>query len=155
MYNPRCTQAEPSFREPLADPGTEPLSGPLVCISVSKSWLAILAGCALQVCQPTSWAETDPVLLHDLLDRSYALFLAIALAEECVPIQQRFQDCTLQTSDDGGTTWTAVPGWAENFSRCVSGIIGPHVGAIVMTDGLSSPPVPIWNEAGTDWVYAG
>jgi hypothetical protein len=84
VWDPDWFDPEPSFREPLTDPGTEPDAGPLVCIRVSKSWLAILAGCALQVCQPASWDITDPVALADVLNRSMDLLNLVTSAEACL-----------------------------------------------------------------------
>lgn len=99
MFEPDWQAPEPSFRQSIADPGTEPDAGPLVCVFVSKSWQPILVGCALQVCQPQSWDVSDPTALADLLDRSYKLLLMIALADECVPSESGSVSITIPAGD--------------------------------------------------------
>lgn len=97
MWDPDHLLADPSFGEPIADPGTEPTAGPLVCVALNYSWRAILAGCALQVCQPPSWAITDPDLLADVLRRSMDLLYLVATAGPCV--QSATVDITILTGN--------------------------------------------------------
>lgn len=106
MWNPDYSFAVPSFAEPIEDPGTAPESGPWVCIRLSKTWQKILAGCALQVCQPPSWDLSDPDALADVLARSEDLLWLIATAEDCVPTQHGHVDITIAAGD--GTHSAAI-----------------------------------------------
>jgi hypothetical protein len=84
VWEPNFSEPEPSYFVPIPDPGTEPDAEPTVCIRINKLWAPILAGCAMQVAQPPSWAVTDPALLDDLLARAQVLVNIIGLAVACV-----------------------------------------------------------------------
>jgi hypothetical protein len=143
---------EPSFPIPLDDPGTSPDAAPTVCVPVNALWQPILAGCALQVALPASWHYADQDQLDSLMMRATMLVNLIAFAGPCMTYQERYTaDCTLQFSLDGGTTWANVPGWVEHFPDCVR-TLSPR---LVMADGTASPPIPVWTDDGTDWVYTG
>ena len=82
LYGPR-----PSFVEPVADPGTDPAVGPLVCVHFNREWLPVVLGSLLQLCQPPSWAVDDADALNGLLGRATGLLDLFGAAEACPVIE--------------------------------------------------------------------
>ena len=109
MWDPDEDEAHSSFTAPADDPGTEPDAAPLICISVNASWLSLLAGCAMQLCQPLAWNTTDPVLLADLLSRAQILVNLIGLASACQVIERGVVDVTIPAGYGKGETVVTFP----------------------------------------------
>jgi hypothetical protein len=139
-----------SFEEPVTPPAPSPAAAPLACIQLNITWLAYLAGAAKQLCNPATWDTNDDALLTKTLEYATAVVFTILEATAGGMYSERFFECQLQYSIDGGTTWGAVPGWTENFSGCVIA----NQAYPVMTSGVVNPPVPVWTVDGTDWVYS-
>jgi len=76
-----------SFKCGVADPGTDPTDGPLVCVHFNKEWLPLVLGSLLQLCEPVSWAITDPGTLADVLGRATELLNLFGQAGLC-PVQE-------------------------------------------------------------------
>lgn len=110
MWDPDSERAETSFREPIADPGTEVDASPLVCIFVSQSWQKILAGCALQVCQPPTWAVDDPSALADVVRRGEDLLYRVATAGVCVPSEDGVVSITIPAGEATATAAVTFSG---------------------------------------------
>lgn len=87
LWNEQLEFAKPSFEEPVPDPGTDPTAGPLVCVQFNHEWLQYVCGCLLQLCQPPSWAITDPTALGAALVNATKLLNLFASAELCVPTE--------------------------------------------------------------------
>lgn len=116
MWNPDWLAPEPSFREPIDDPGTAPSDSPLVCIFVSKSWQALMVGAMLQFTQPASWNVAPGPALNDVLQRGMDLLQMVAFAEVCVPSEDGVQSITILAGDGTASvditftgTYTAAP----------------------------------------------
>lgn len=139
-----------SFPEPVLPPGSDPESYPLICVQFNATWQGYILGCLMQLCNPATWKIADRAHWDIVLDYATRLIELFAVAEICTTMLLRFQNCELQLSTDGGTTWTTVSGWMTGFPLCVV----RNTAQLVMTPGLSSPPVPVWTPDGTDWVYA-
>lgn len=147
-------EAGSSFEQALPDPGVDPTSGELVAVLINRAWKPLLAGAALQLLMPASWEYADETALNTVLDRAALLLEAIVFAEPVMMNVRYTPDCHLQTSTDGGVTWTTVPGWDENIAACARGWVADHdIGALVMQPGVYAPPAPVWTPDGTDWVY--
>jgi hypothetical protein len=146
-----------SYVEKVEDPGTDPRAMPLVCLQINASWQPYMAGALTQLVNPATWDEPSPAALSDVLARATDLISIVALAGVCTAVQIRYTpSCQLEYSLDGGTTWIQVDGWNTYFKSCVIAAgSDTWVGPIVMVDGSNHPPVPVWNEAGDDWIYAG
>jgi hypothetical protein len=98
-----------------------PDEAPLVCIPpVNRHWLPYILGCLDQLTNPSTWIVADDTALDAVLDKAARLKQLVGSAGDCVLCPQiRLQDCVLQFSCDGGTTWTDVSGWQANFTSCV------------------------------------
>ena len=143
-------EARGTYVEPVVDPGTEPAADPVICLRVNSSWIPYVVGCVLQLSQPAAWTA-DAAALPDLLGRVQDLVNQIGTAEVCVAPQFRLTaECGLQYSLDGGTTWLDFTDWAANFPNCVK-VVQAYV---LMTPGLSNPPIPQETTDGTDWLYS-
>jgi hypothetical protein len=81
--NPAITPFSP-FEEPIPDPGTDPLSAPLVCVAFNESWRPIVAGALLATLPPTAWDVSDPAALLDVEERAEQLLHAVGVAERCI-----------------------------------------------------------------------
>jgi len=150
VYDPNSAYTHGSYREAVADPGTAPGDDPVVCLQVNASWIPYIIGSCLQLTQPTSWISGSPSLA-DLLGRVQDLLALFGTAEACMAPQFRLTaGCGLQYSLDGGTTWEDVTDWSTNFPLCVRA----DQARVVMAGGYSNPPIPEWNEDGTDWLYS-
>ena len=150
MWDPESRYSRTSYAEPVTDPGTAPGDDPLICIQVNAGWVPYICGCVLQLAQPPAWTA-DAAALPDLLGRVTDLIARIGTAGECMAPEFRLTaGCGLQYSLDGGTTWLDVTDWATNFPLCVRS----SQARAVMQAGYDHPPVPEWNEDGTDWVYS-
>jgi Concanavalin A-like lectin/glucanases superfamily len=121
---PRWAQ-QGSYSEPTAIPSTQPGDAPLVCLQVNASWLPLLAGCAMQLMQPTTWASADPAAVLAALQAAGDLCALVGNAGACPVITFRFVACGLQFSVDSGTTWNEVPGWDTFAPGCFTGATGP------------------------------
>lgn len=136
---------------PVLPPASDPESYPLVCVQFNATWQGYILGALMQLVNPATWKVVDRDHWLTILDYATRLIELFAVAEICTTMLLRFQSCELQMSTDGGVTWVTVPGWMTGFPTCAR----ENTAMIVMTDGVSSPPVPIWNSDGSDWVYAG
>ena len=110
-----------SFIEPVAPPDVEPDASPLVCLSINADWLPYVVGAAMQLAQPSTWATTDAGLLQTTLFRAMALIDQIGQAGACEgpAMQLRVNNCQLQASTDGGTTWAEIAGWSDYQASCL------------------------------------
>lgn len=73
LWEEGLANAEPSFRVPIPDITSDPASGPYVSVQFNQDWLLAVCGCILQLCQPPSWAVSDPTELAAVLERATAL----------------------------------------------------------------------------------
>ena len=138
-----------SYREKIEPPTAAPGDAPLVCLEINEQWAGILAGAATQLAQPSTWDATGTAL-QTVLGEAIDLIAIIGTAGVCVaPQLQLTANCELQISTDGGATWTTAAGWDTYLKSCIRA----NQAYVLMTDGLSDPPVPLWNNDGTDWVY--
>ena len=154
MWDPDQQDPLASFIFPVTGPTALPADSPTVCVPINVAWLPFVVGAVAQLLQPQTWNGVG-VSIQEMQARATDLLAQFINADPCVQFAIRFvSGCALQTSLDGGTTWTTVPGWLENFPACVEHYVAVS-GRLVMTDGPNSPPVPIWNESGTDWIYEG
>jgi len=138
-----------SYVEAVVPPDVEPGASPLVCLQVSSVWLPYVIGSLMQLVQPTTWDTTDPTVRQLALDRATALIEMFGTAGECTAVEFRFtDDCLLQYSVDGGTTWTTVPGWASFAPTCFTGPEGP--------EGPEGPagPAPMFRMDGCNLQYS-
>lgn len=152
MWDPRSRDARTSFLQAADDPGTAPADAPLVCLQLSASWLPLVVGSLMQLAQPAAWTTTDRALQADLLGRVTDLISLVGTAGECIAMQFRLtSSCGLQFSEDGGASWIDVTNWSTQFPVCVR----EDQAYVLMQDGALEPPIALWNEAGTDWLYSG
>jgi len=118
-----------SFVEPVNPPGVDFDSAPLTCVRFSQAWLPYVMGALQQLIQPSSWVVADNVALNDVLLNASDLIGSIGQGGDCVDFQERLQDCVLQYSLDGGSTWVDVAGWAANLQACIAARTAPPVPA--------------------------
>lgn len=119
MYNiSPYAQARGSYVEPINDPGVDPDVGPFVLLSVSAAWLPIVLGCLSQLYQRTTWNYATEADLLLAIDRSRLLTNQIGAPILTVPgvtpidaplTRYDAMSGQVQTSIDGGTTWTDTP----------------------------------------------
>jgi hypothetical protein len=114
-------QQQGSFEQGELALAYAPGDAPLVCIPpINRYWLPFILGCLDQLINPSTWIVADDTALNAILDKAIALKQLVGQAGDCVSCPLiRLQDCVLQSSCDGGTTWTDVSGWADNFGPCV------------------------------------
>jgi len=119
-------EAQSSFSEPVAPPGTEPDAAPLVCVSFNQTWLPFVIGSLMQLVQPAAW-NASPSAVLTVLDQATLLLERFGTAEVCMPpVQfQLTESCLLQYSIDGGATFVTVPGWTDWATLCFTGPTGP------------------------------
>ena len=144
-----------SYAEAVAAPGADPFDAPLMCVAINAHWIPYVAGAMMQLVNPATWIAGDQAALFAILEAATRLISAVGMASECTAVQLRYTaQCGLQTSTDG-TTWVDVPGWSEYFAACVRQIAAaaPGAGQVIMADGTGSPPVPVWTDDGSDWLY--
>jgi len=111
--------AVPPITEP--DAGTQIMLGP-----IAQEWMPVICGALDQLRNPSAWVVADDDAMYNTLRRVDTLLgLICGNREGCVPTLSRLQDCVLQTSTDGGSTWTDVPGWGDNFAGCVQDALPP------------------------------
>jgi hypothetical protein len=109
----------PPIVEP--DAGTQVLIGP-----IAREWMPWICGALDQLRNPSAWVVADDAHMYDTLRRVDTLLgLICASTGVCTVTEVRLQDCVLQTSTDGGTTWTDAPGWSAGFAACVRDAIPP------------------------------
>ena len=145
-------QAASSFVEPVAPPGVEPDAAPLVCLQLNEAWLPYVIGSLMQLAQPAAWAASSPTALQTVLQQAQDLISDWGDAEGCAMLTFRFDSsCVLQFSNDGGTTWTDVPGWPTYAPGCYTGATGP-----AGPTGATGPagPASTWRLSGCDLQYS-
>jgi hypothetical protein len=64
---------EPSFREPVTYPVTDPTVGPFVRVEFNQEWAQLVSGCILQLCQPPSVASLDPAVVDPAMENATRL----------------------------------------------------------------------------------
>lgn len=113
-----------SFIKPVAPPVNGPLDAPLIQLPcINQDWLLLLMGAIDQLRNPSTWnagsdAGTDLVLSR-VTELQEALWGGMDVP--CCNVTLRLSDsCVLQFSTDGGTTWTDVTGWSDNFCSCAT-----------------------------------
>ena len=115
-----------SFVEPVAPVDTDVDAAPLVCLQLNASWLPYIVGALMQLIQPTTWDTSDPTVLANMQQQALTLMELVGTAEGCSMLTFQFDSaCNLQFSNDGGTTWTDVPGWPTYAPGCYTGPAGP------------------------------
>lgn len=118
-----------SFLEPATPPSASPDTGVLVQLPcVNEDWLPLILGALDQLRNPSSWLDslTDPQR-YDVLGMADRLrqMIAVGINVPCCNVTLRLNNCVLQFSVDGGSTWVDVTDWAANFASCVQGAIIP------------------------------
>lgn len=111
-----------SFVQPVVPPDVEPDASPLVCFSINADWLPYVVGAMMQLAQPSAWDTSDAGVLQTTLFRVMGLIDQVGSAVACegvTPMQLRVNNCQLQSSTDGGTTWTEIDGWESYQSLCL------------------------------------
>jgi hypothetical protein len=97
-----------------------PDEGTLICLPpINQDWLPYIMGCLDQLRNPSTWIVVDDDAMEAILTKVARLQQMFGGRAPCFMYAQRFTaDCLLQYSTDGGTTWTTVDGWAENYPAC-------------------------------------
>jgi hypothetical protein len=121
VYNPEDRLwTRTSFAERVPVPGVDWAATPTVCVSFSAAWQPYILGALMQLCHPAAWLAPNDAALQDTLTAANELVEAFGIATgECGQLQLRVNDCQLQSSTDGGTTWNEVDGWADYQSLCL------------------------------------
>jgi hypothetical protein len=116
-----------SFLSPRVPPAVHPNAGTLVCLPpIAREWLPLIQGCLDQLRNPSTWKTANDDALAAVLQDADLLRSLFGNFGTCpVPTQIRFQNCVLQSSIDGGVTWTDVTGWSAGFPDCVKQNIPP------------------------------
>jgi hypothetical protein len=112
-----------SFEQGSVPPAVAPGAGTQVCIGpIAQEWIPWILGCMDQLRNPSTWIVADDDHMWATLQNVDEAIAIIATRRLCeVPVMTRLEGCELQTSSDGGVTWTAVPGWDANIQGCVQG----------------------------------
>lgn len=116
------------FESGSIPPVSEPTAGTQVWLGpVNQDWLPWICGCLDAGRNPSSWIVADDAHMYDTLRRWDTLMgLICANGGSQMPIMIRYtSDCHLQTSSDGGVTWTDVPGWLDNIGFCIRDALPP------------------------------
>jgi hypothetical protein len=110
-----------SFGAGQAVPTAGPFDAPLVQLPcVNAEWQRIILGCIDQLRNWPNFGNLTPSAAIAALGQVEALRVAMAGSGACcVPTELRLQNCVLQSSQDGGSTWTDVTNWASGFPSCV------------------------------------
>jgi hypothetical protein len=118
-----------SFECGSIPPIVEPDAGTQVCLGpIAREWIPWIAGAVDQLRNPSAWIVADDTAMYHTLRRVDTLMGLLFGGSGCeVPVMTRLDNCVLETSNDGGTTWTAVPGWADNFGQCVRDNVPPPI----------------------------
>jgi hypothetical protein len=118
-------QQQGSFEIPELPPTTEPDEGPFVCLpQFNRYWLPYVMGALDQLRNPSSWLVADDAAMYATLARVTKLREMLGVGTPCMSYQLRFNNCVLQYSTDGGTTWIDVDGW-DGFCPCVQDCVTP------------------------------
>jgi len=148
MWNPEARYANTSYREPLPDPGTNLINATQVSCLFPATAIPYVVGALLQLLQPPAWSITDRSRLLEVLGQVNDLILIFGTAGAPMQIQLSATG-VLQTSNDGGSTWTDVSGWVDNLPDTVR-----RLQARVLMEPDTYPPVPQETPDGTDWLYS-
>lgn len=117
--NTPFSQPRSSFEQSVTPPDVDPDTGGLVSVYFNPAWLAYVLGALTQLQQPTTWTGTDAekqlavdraILLSNLI--GYPIAAPPPGQPPTPPPLTRYDsgcDC-VQTSIDGGATWTDTPG---------------------------------------------
>lgn len=123
-----------SFYGGISPPAVPPDGGTPVCIGpIALEWLDIISGALDQFAIPDTWKVANDDEMFAILSQVHKLKYMLWTAR-CADVatQVRFTGCILQTSTDGGVTWTDIPGWSlETFGECVRNALPPpppHLG---------------------------
>jgi hypothetical protein len=146
VWDPESRYSRSSYREALPDPGTALIDPTVVCAQIPATAIPYIVGSLLQLLQPPAWSITDAARMSEVLGQVTDLIIALGTAGPCM---FKLEDCLLQYSLDGGTTWTAVTGWATNFPLCVRA-----AQARVVMQADTYPPIPEETPDGMNWVYS-
>ena len=122
-------QQQGAYRQGSVPPIVEPYAGTQVYLGpVAREWKLWICGALDILRNPSNWIVANDDAMYDVLRRVDTL-LGLLCGNGGSPLQTmiRLQDCILQTSTDGGSTWTDVPGWTEHFGDCVRNNIPPPV----------------------------
>jgi hypothetical protein len=116
-----------SFEAGAVPPITEPDAGTQIFLGpFAQEWMPYICGALDQLRNPSAWVVADDDAMYNTLRRVDTLLgLICGVRADCVPTETRFLNCVLETSTDGGTTWTPVPGWISDFGNCVRDNIPP------------------------------
>lgn len=147
MWDPEARYARTSYREPLPDPGTDLVSATQVSCLFPATAIPYVIGSLLQLLQPPAWAITDRSRLLEVLGQVNDLILIFGTAGPPMQLQLSAAG-VLQTSNDGGATWTDVSGWVDNLPDTVR-----RLQARVLMEPDTYPPVPQETPDGTNWLY--
>jgi len=118
-----------SFAQGEIPPIYDPDAAPLICLPpINQYWLPFILGCLDQLRNPSSWLVADDNAMFAVLTRANRLMQMVGERAECaVPVEMRLQDCVLQYSNDGGSTWVDTTDWVTNFRNCVQSSIPPAI----------------------------
>jgi hypothetical protein len=122
-------QQQGSYEGGSIPPITEPDAGTQVYLGpVAREWLQWVCGALDQLRNPSAWIVADDDAMYNTLRRVDTLLgLICGNGGNASPVLTRLENCVLQTSVDGGVTWTDVPGWADNFGACVRQNLPPPI----------------------------
>jgi len=117
----RNWQQQGSFTQPITPLEPNPGDGPLVCLPpVNQYWLPLILGCLDQLVNPSTWSTTTDDQLNAAIEQGEILKQMIGGRAVCpVAFELRVEGCDLQSSLDGGDTWTTVPGWPDFLANCI------------------------------------
>jgi hypothetical protein len=117
------------FEAPQVPPSVRPSGGTPVCIGpIAREWLDWLVGAVDAGKVPASWIVPDDPTMYQVQSDIDELKWIIATQHCAGGAMIRFTAaCGLETSNDGGVTWTPVPGWIDNFGNCVRSNIPPPI----------------------------
>jgi len=140
-----------SFPQPVAIPATEPEDGEQVCVQFGRNWLPYVLGALQQLLLQTTWiytTEDEVKAVQQSVFDLIAIFGNAIDTGDCLvnPTFQQPDDCTLQVSFDGGTTWSTIfnaqpcaIGAADN--QIAEGIAAGIIGPTPVQPGPTTPPV--------------
>jgi hypothetical protein len=114
-------QQQGSYEQGSIPPTIEPDAGTQVWLGpVAREWLPWICGSLDQLRNPSAWIVADDTAMYNTLRRVDTLLgLVCGNGGSANPVMLRFQDGVLQSSSDGGLTWTDVPGWTAGFCPAV------------------------------------
>jgi len=100
-------------------PGSSPDTGDLFSVCFNADWLPYVVGALKILTQQETWKGDDQAAI-DLAVRRANLLVASVVEGCAVPLEFRQEDdCLLQVSTDGGSTWTTV----YDGSVCVGAVL--------------------------------